>query len=53
MATAYVAGVVAYYIDLEGNISPGAMTAKLQSHCLKGVLTGIRESRNIFALTGS
>ncbi|KAJ2915902.1 hypothetical protein MD484_g4494, partial [Candolleomyces efflorescens] len=41
MATPHVAGLVAYLISLEGNVSPADMEAKLKSYSLKGVLTGL------------
>lgn len=41
MAAAHVAGVVAYLIGREGNVSPAAMEAKIRARALNGVLTGI------------
>ncbi|RXW15616.1 hypothetical protein EST38_g10232 [Candolleomyces aberdarensis] len=41
MATPHVAGLIAYLISLEGNVSPTEMEAKLKSYSLKGVLTGL------------
>ncbi|PFH47214.1 hypothetical protein AMATHDRAFT_50473 [Amanita thiersii Skay4041] len=41
MATPHVSGLVAYLIGLQGNVSPAAMTTKIQSLAVKGVLTGI------------
>ena len=42
-ATPHVAGLVAYLIGLSGNLTPAAMSAKIQSLSVKGVLTGIRK----------
>lgn len=44
MATPHVAGVVAYLIGKDGNISPAAMEAKIKSLATKGVLTGVPSS---------
>ncbi|KXN84282.1 hypothetical protein AN958_12788 [Leucoagaricus sp. SymC.cos] len=44
MATPHIAGLIAYLIGLQGNISPAAMSSKVQSLSLKDVLTGIRSS---------
>ncbi|KAJ8457203.1 hypothetical protein ONZ45_g863 [Pleurotus djamor] len=41
MATPHVAGLVAYLIGLQGNVSPAAMSDKIKSLSLKGVLSGI------------
>lgn len=41
MATPHVAGLVAYLIGLQGNVTPPAMKAKLQSLCLRDVISGI------------
>ncbi|PFH47216.1 hypothetical protein AMATHDRAFT_6996 [Amanita thiersii Skay4041] len=41
MATPHVAGLVAYLIALQGNISPAAMSTKIQSLAVKGVLSSI------------
>ncbi|KIM35761.1 hypothetical protein M413DRAFT_32226 [Hebeloma cylindrosporum] len=41
MATPHVAGLIAYLIRLQGNITPAAMSTKLKNLSLKGVLTGI------------
>ncbi|KAH6908940.1 serine protease [Coprinopsis sp. MPI-PUGE-AT-0042] len=41
MAAAHVAGVVAYLLGLEGNVSPAAMQAKVRARALSGVLTSI------------
>ncbi|KAH9485655.1 Alkaline serine protease [Psilocybe cubensis] len=41
MATPHVAGLVAYLIAKDGNVSPAAMATKLQSLAVKGVLTSI------------
>ena len=43
MATPHIAGLIAYLIRLQGNITPAAMSTKLKSLSLKGVLTGIRQ----------
>jgi len=43
MATPHVAGLIAYLISAEGNISTGQMSAKLQRLAKKDVLSGIRE----------
>jgi len=43
MATPHIAGLIAYLIALQGNVSPAAMTAKLQSLSQKGVISGIRK----------
>ena len=43
MATPHIAGLIAYLICLQGNISPAAMSTKLKTLSLKGVLSGIRE----------
>ncbi|KAF7761567.1 hypothetical protein Agabi119p4_9559 [Agaricus bisporus var. burnettii] len=41
MATVHLAGLVAYFIGLEGNVSPASMIAKIHARSLKGVLSGI------------
>ncbi|KAF8996963.1 serine protease [Cyathus striatus] len=41
MATPHVAGLIAYLIARDGNVSPADMSTKLQSLSLKGVLSGI------------
>ncbi|KAH6908932.1 peptidase S8/S53 domain-containing protein [Coprinopsis sp. MPI-PUGE-AT-0042] len=41
MAAAHVAGVVAYLIGREGNVSPVAMEAKIRQRALNGALSGI------------
>ncbi|KAF9535407.1 serine proteinase 2 [Crepidotus variabilis] len=41
MATPHVAGLVAYYISRDGNLSPAAMSAKIQSTSLKNVISGV------------
>ncbi|PPQ92426.1 hypothetical protein CVT25_008647 [Psilocybe cyanescens] len=41
LATPHVAGLVAYLISKDGNVSPAAMATKLQSLAVKGVLTSI------------
>jgi len=44
MATPHIAGLIAYLISKEGNVSPADMEAKLKSYSLKGALTSIRKS---------
>ncbi|KAJ3565687.1 hypothetical protein NP233_g7471 [Leucocoprinus birnbaumii] len=41
MATPHIAGLIAYLIGLQGNVSPAAMSTKIQSLSLKGVISGI------------
>ncbi|GLB42668.1 putative peptidase S8 family protein [Lyophyllum shimeji] len=41
MATPHIAGLIAYLIALQGNVSPASMSSKIQSMSLKGVLSGI------------
>ncbi|TFK31791.1 serine protease [Crucibulum laeve] len=41
MATPHIAGLIAYLIALQGNVTPAAMTTKLKSLSLKGVITGL------------
>lgn len=41
MATPHIAGLIAYLIGLQGNVSPAAMSSKIQSLSLKGVISGI------------
>jgi len=43
MATPHIAGLIAYLISKEGNVSPADMEAKLKSYSLKGALTSIRK----------
>jgi hypothetical protein len=43
-AAAHVAGLIAYLIALDGNISPSAMKTKLQTLAVKNILSGVRES---------
>lgn len=43
MATPHVAGLVAYYISVNGNSSPATVTAALKTLSTKNALTGIRE----------
>lgn len=43
MASPHVAGLVAYLLAAEGNISPDAMIKKVQDYALKDKLSGIRE----------
>jgi len=43
MATPHVAGLAAYLIALEGNLSPADLEAKIKAYSIKDVLTGIRE----------
>ncbi|KAJ3483606.1 hypothetical protein NLI96_g6203 [Meripilus lineatus] len=40
-ATPHVAGLIAYYISVNGNSSPAAMSTFLKSQSVKGALTGI------------
>ncbi|KAF9562998.1 serine protease [Agrocybe pediades] len=44
MATPHVAGLVAYLIGKDGNVSPAAMASKLVSLSVKNALTGIRNT---------
>jgi len=44
MATPHVAGLIAYYISIFGNVSPANMASTLKSYAVNGVLSGIRES---------
>jgi len=48
MATPHVAGLIAYLICLEGNVSPAEMSDKLKNLSLKGVLTGIRQLISLY-----
>ncbi|KDR86145.1 hypothetical protein GALMADRAFT_261704 [Galerina marginata CBS 339.88] len=41
MATPHIAGLIAYLIGLQGNITPASMSTKLKSLSVKSVLTGI------------
>ncbi|KAI0077290.1 serine protease [Panus rudis PR-1116 ss-1] len=41
MATPHVAGLIAYLISVEGNSSPAAISDRLKSLAVKGVLSGI------------
>ncbi|EAU82213.1 serine protease [Coprinopsis cinerea okayama7 len=41
MATPHVAGVVAYLIGRDGNISPAAMATKIKNLAVKNVLSGV------------
>ncbi|TFK21494.1 subtilisin-like protein [Coprinopsis marcescibilis] len=41
MATPHVAGLVAYFIAKDGNLSPAAMSDKIKSYGVNGVLTNI------------
>jgi hypothetical protein len=43
MACPHVAGLIAYFISAEKNISPEEMSKKLQRLAKRNVLTGIRE----------
>ena len=43
MACPHVAGLIAYLISAENNISPEEMSKKLQRLAKRNVLTGIRE----------
>ncbi|KAH6901640.1 serine protease [Coprinopsis sp. MPI-PUGE-AT-0042] len=44
MATPHVAGVVAYLIGKDGNVTPAAMATKLNNLSLSGAITGIPKS---------
>lgn len=44
MATPHVAGVVAYLIAKDGNISPAAMETKIKNLSTKNAISGIRQS---------
>ena len=46
MACPHVAGLIAYFISAEKNITPEEMSKKLQRLARRNVLTGIRESRS-------
>ncbi|KAF8639361.1 hypothetical protein AX17_001550 [Amanita inopinata Kibby_2008] len=41
MSTPHISGLIAYFIARDGNLSPSAMTSKLQSLAVSGALTGI------------
>lgn len=43
MATAYVAGLVAYLIGRDGNMPPAAMKARLKAMSTRDALSGIRK----------
>jgi len=43
MACPHVAGLIAYFISAEKNISPEEMSKKIQRLAKQNVLTGIRE----------
>lgn len=47
-ATPHVAGLVAYLIGKDGNISPAAMETKIKSLSVKNALTGIRTLQTSF-----
>jgi len=49
MATPHIAGLIAYLAAKDGNISPAAMTTKLQSLSVKGVISGIPSGVNDLA----
>lgn len=53
MATPHVAGVIAYLIGKDGNITPAAMATKLKSLSTKNALTGVREYLGLSSLFGS
>lgn len=44
MAAAHIAGLVAYLITLQGNVSPAKMLAKLTALSTKDALTDLRAS---------
>ena len=48
MATPHIAGLIAYLIGLQGNITPAAMSTNLKSLSLKGVLTEIRQLLSLY-----
>jgi len=48
MATCHIAGLIAYFICLQGNVTPAAMSIKLKNFSLKGVLTGIRQLISLY-----
>jgi len=53
MATPHIAGLIAYAVSLNGNMSPAAMTAKLQSLGQDKVLSSIPSgTRNELAYNG-
>ncbi|KAF9031931.1 peptidase S8/S53 domain-containing protein [Panaeolus papilionaceus] len=41
MAAPHVAGLIAYLICLEGNVTPAAMSTKIKNYALKDVISGI------------
>jgi cerevisin len=41
MATPHVAGLAAVLISKEGNVSPAALSDKLKSYAVNGVLSGV------------
>lgn len=43
MATPHVAGLVAYLLSVNGNVSPATMQSNIKSLSTKNALTGIRE----------
>lgn len=43
MATPHVAGIVAYLIGKDGNVSPAAMASKLNTLSVSGAISGVRE----------
>lgn len=44
MATPQVAGAIAYFIGLRGNMSPANMDTLLKTLCERDIITGIRKS---------
>ncbi|KDR67404.1 hypothetical protein GALMADRAFT_130422 [Galerina marginata CBS 339.88] len=46
MATPHVAGLIAYLIGKDGNLSPADMSAKLQAYSVKDALTGLSSPSN-------
>ena len=48
MAACHIAGLIAYLICLQGNVTPAAMSTKLKTLSLKGVLTGIRQLISLY-----
>ncbi|KAF9522375.1 serine protease [Crepidotus variabilis] len=41
MSTPHISGLIAYLIGKDGNLTPAAMTKKLQKLSVKGVITGV------------
>lgn len=47
MATPHVAGLVAYLISVNGNVSPATMSTNIKNLATKNALTGLRTSPSI------